>query len=39
MSFFDKINNRMIANAVKQVFNRRNREILFTNVPQFGAFH
>jgi len=39
MSFFYKINNRMIVNAVKQVFNRRNREIFLTNVPQFGTFH
>jgi len=29
----------MIANAFKQVCDKRHREVFFTNVPQIGTFH
>jgi len=34
MGFFDKINNSVIVNAFKQLPNREECEIFFTNVPQ-----
>jgi len=38
MCFFDKSNNSMIVNALKQLLNRRDSEKLFTGIPQMGAF-
>ena len=39
MCFFDKKNNNsMTVNALKQLLNRREREKLFTGIPQMGAF-
>jgi len=39
IDFFDKINYSMIVNAVKQVCDRRHREVFFTNVVQVATFH
>jgi len=39
MTVFDKINNRVIVNAFKEVFNRRQNEIFSMNVPKVGTFH
>jgi len=33
MCFFDKSNNSMMVNALKQLLNRRKREKLFTSIP------
>jgi len=39
MGFFDKTNNSMITNAFKELSDRRDCEIFFTNVPQVGIFN
>jgi len=33
MGFFDKYNNSMIVDALKQLLNRRDREKFFTRIP------
>jgi len=38
MCFFDRSNSSMTINALKQLLNGREREKLFTGIPQMGAF-
>ena len=38
MCFFDKGNNSVIVNALKQLLCRREREKLFTSIPYMSAF-
>jgi len=39
MNFCNKINNIMIVSSVKELFNRADHEILFTDIMQSGTFH
>jgi len=39
ISFFDKINYRMVVSAFTQVCDRRHREVFFHERPQVGKFH
>jgi len=38
MCFFDKSNNSMIVNGIKELLSRRDREELFMGIVKIGAF-
>jgi len=38
MGFFDNIDNSTIVDTLKQLFNGRDREIFFTDIPQTATF-
>jgi len=39
MSFFNKTNNIVIVDTAKELLNRAQREVLFTDISKAGTFH